>query len=246
MTGSRKAIWMALALLVTAWPAAAQSSVYYQVVYTDGKVRDLTQLPRTNKGIDRVTRIATAASEQGGTVFTVDEQGMDYVSQPAGQTVTTQMKWNGKAWVAPAVAPARGSQEQAQPPRTVVEPPPAPAAPVAPQSIEIFVPPATQPSSGPVEESASQPATQPAAQPLLQRRGPSSEAVASAVLEFPKASAAPAEPGVLNDLSAQQAGLQDILGDVYITSCPGKAGRPSKFQWGFYMPNVRVPAKAPQ
>jgi hypothetical protein len=74
-------------------------TVYYQVVYADGSVRDENVIPAANEGIRRVVRIATVSS--AGKSYQVLSTGPEKVGEIAvPQTTNTDMEWNGKAWVA--------------------------------------------------------------------------------------------------------------------------------------------------
>ena len=103
---------------VLALSAAAQqvsvASVYYQVVYTDGKVRDLSRVPKDNKDIDTVTRIASIQYAEGAgmEIWSVTNEAIGTEERAGGATIRTQLEWDNKAWVAPKI---------------VVEVPPAPA-----------------------------------------------------------------------------------------------------------------------
>ena len=94
---------------VLALSAAAQqvsvASVYYQVVYTNGKIRDLSSVPKDNKGIDRVTRIASIqyAEGSGMDIWTVTDAAIGTEERAGGETVRTQLEWDNKAWVAPKI-----------------------------------------------------------------------------------------------------------------------------------------------
>jgi len=105
---------IAACALAAAAADAGESVVYYQVVYTNGKIRDLAQPPETDRGIRRVVRISRIDGPCPNlAVHSVDAWGIHYVA--TGRTVRKELRWDGKAWVPPA------------PPR-----PPRPRAPHAP------------------------------------------------------------------------------------------------------------------
>ncbi len=75
-----------------------ESLVYYQVVYTNRKIRDLANVPTTSKGIRRVVRISRVESPHSGTaVHSIGANGLGY-SEP-GRLVRKELHWDGRAWV---------------------------------------------------------------------------------------------------------------------------------------------------
>lgn len=87
-----------LALGLLSAPAPAQTKVvYYQVAYANGKIEDLNETPRTDKGILSVLRIArTETPERGYEVISTDEAD----TGAAGKTSRRYLAWDGSAWVA--------------------------------------------------------------------------------------------------------------------------------------------------
>ena len=112
-------------LAVAAGPWAAPSAalaggkggiVYYQVSYKDGGIRDLSDPPKTDKGIDRVVRISRF--ESGTTGYEILSTGPRPLTLVAtGRTIRTQLVWNGKAWVAPDRPAKSRKTKAAAPPR---------------------------------------------------------------------------------------------------------------------------------
>jgi len=102
--------WMMAALigapvLLIVWvavPAADQGrTVYYQVTHADGSVRDVSAVPRTNKGIRRVLRITRLEQGQKGyDILSTGRQTITHVNR--GQTYKTDLIWTGRAWVEPS------------------------------------------------------------------------------------------------------------------------------------------------
>lgn len=82
--------------LLTAGPGRSRT-VYYQVTYSDGTVKDLSQLPATNENIHRVMRIIRLGDNEKsykvlssvGPVLTISNDG---------RTITQDMTWDGKKW----------------------------------------------------------------------------------------------------------------------------------------------------
>jgi len=97
----------ALVLLWPAWAAAKDRgrTVYYQVTYADGTMRELSAVPKTGQGITRVLRVLRVEQgRQGYEILSTGPQALTLVSR--GQTYKSDLQWNGKAWVAPEDAPA--------------------------------------------------------------------------------------------------------------------------------------------
>jgi hypothetical protein len=77
---------------------AGDAVVYYQVTYSSGKVKDVGQLPLTNKDIADVLRIAQFGGDStGAKILSTGDPAVELVNM--GRTVRTSMEWNGKAWV---------------------------------------------------------------------------------------------------------------------------------------------------
>ena len=81
-----------------------ESIVYYQLITTDNKIRDVSAVPRTNDRIRRVLRISRIEGPYPGHVIhTVTKSGFSLVQ--TGRTVRTELHWDGKAWVGQADRP---------------------------------------------------------------------------------------------------------------------------------------------
>jgi len=92
-------------LLLLAASAASETgtTVYYQVDYANGTGRDLSTPPKTNQGILRVLRITRVEQGlRGYEILSTGPQALTLVNR--GQTYRTDLRWDGKAWVAPAEA----------------------------------------------------------------------------------------------------------------------------------------------
>jgi hypothetical protein len=90
---------------------AGDAIVYYQVTYSNGKVKDIGQPPSTNKDITGVLRIAELGGDStGARVLSTGEPAEELVNM--GRTIRTSMEWNGSAWVCCQLAP-RETQAQA-------------------------------------------------------------------------------------------------------------------------------------
>ncbi|MCD4824387.1 MAG: hypothetical protein K8S55_07260 [Phycisphaerae bacterium] len=97
------ATWLANELAPAAEPTTS-TDVFYQVTYTDRTIKNLPEAPRTNVGVMMVTRVAhfTSSAPQYNTVSTGNAPLE--VLNPS-RTVSTKLKWDGKAWVAAVKAP---------------------------------------------------------------------------------------------------------------------------------------------
>jgi len=84
-------------------PRAAESataSVYYQVTYADGSVKDLSQPPETSEGVERVVRVTHESSGQAG--YEITATGPDVLTVINPDTISRQeLTWNGSQWTAP-------------------------------------------------------------------------------------------------------------------------------------------------
>ena len=99
------AVGVAAALFFPVAAAAAERgrTVYYQVTYADGRVRELSRVPTTDRGIQRVLRITRVEQgTKGYEILSTGPQPLTLVSR--GQTYKCDLQWNGEAWVAPAEA----------------------------------------------------------------------------------------------------------------------------------------------
>ena len=104
-------IGAALAVLAATPAPGAESVVYYQVTYANGKLRDLAVPPTTHKGIRRVLRISRIDGPIPGlSVLSTGADGVSFVR--SGRTVRGELRWDGRAWVgqgrpkAPRLRPA--------------------------------------------------------------------------------------------------------------------------------------------
>ncbi len=102
--GCRPGRWLAIlagacVLAAGAGPAGGREDlVYYQVIYTNRKIRDLANVPTTNEGIRRVVRISRVESPHSpAEVHSISAYGLGY-SDP-GRLVQKELHWDGKAWV---------------------------------------------------------------------------------------------------------------------------------------------------
>ncbi len=85
--------------------------IYYQVTFDNGTVRDLTEIPKSRKGIRRVLRIARFDADfKGYQVISTEGPALRLVH--TGRTVKQDLAWNGAAWV----APQEGSSPSPPPP----------------------------------------------------------------------------------------------------------------------------------
>jgi len=100
------------ACLAAAAGAADGGTVYYQVTYADGTVRDQPTVPATDADIRLVVRISRVEPDAVGyDVITTHHVPLRKVN--AGRTTRTQLAWNGRAWVAPAaVVPDAAAERQ--------------------------------------------------------------------------------------------------------------------------------------
>lgn len=74
------------------------TSVYYQVTYSDKSVRDVTVIPKSNRGIISVTRVAVYRASMPG--YTTHSTGPTAVTElNPTRTVRASMRWDGRAWV---------------------------------------------------------------------------------------------------------------------------------------------------
>ena len=90
---------LALLLGLSASAAAERGgTVYYQVTYANGNIRDLSEVPRTNKGIRMVLRISfVQRGPRGHSVIWTGPAAFSTVNDV--ETRRHELKWNGKAWV---------------------------------------------------------------------------------------------------------------------------------------------------
>ncbi len=99
------------ALLLAAAPAApaadADPLVFYLVTYADGSVRRLPAVPRTAEGIINVLRFARADPGGAGREALSADPNSPRPAQGAPIYIG-ELKWNGKAWMAPARGTAAG------------------------------------------------------------------------------------------------------------------------------------------
>ncbi|MHC4718742.1 MAG: hypothetical protein ACYS5V_17400, partial [Planctomycetota bacterium] len=104
----------ALAAGAPAWAGDGESIVYYQLITAENRIRDVSEVPRTNRGIRRVLRISRIEGPYPGHVIhAVNRTGFGLVH--TGRTVRTELRWNGKAWVAGPDAPAAPAQPTTRP-----------------------------------------------------------------------------------------------------------------------------------
>lgn len=88
----------------------ANATVYYQVTYDDGTVRDQAQLPPDDTGIKTVLRIARYESELPSyETVTTGNQPVEVLNP--GRTIKTTLLWTGRDWQ-PAILP-RGAENSA-------------------------------------------------------------------------------------------------------------------------------------
>ncbi|HUT59284.1 MAG TPA: hypothetical protein VNA25_15650 [Phycisphaerae bacterium] len=89
------------ALLAFAGGARADlRSVAYHVTYADGAFKELASPPSTNANIKLVIRVTRVEADRPG--YRVLGTGpVIYADVGGGRTSTTELTWNGKAWVAP-------------------------------------------------------------------------------------------------------------------------------------------------
>ncbi len=107
---------LAVGVVALCGPTAASAGVeqaagviYYQVTLDGGTVRDLSEPPKTRKGIRRVVRIARFDADfKGYQVLTTEGAAMRLVH--TGRTVKHELTWNGKAWIAPQDRPKPSAQ----------------------------------------------------------------------------------------------------------------------------------------
>ena len=76
-------------------------TVYYQVTYSNGTIRDLSEVPRTDQGIRMVLRISFAQPGPRGHSI-VGTGPVAFTSVNDAQTRRDELKWNGQAWVGDA------------------------------------------------------------------------------------------------------------------------------------------------
>jgi hypothetical protein len=100
--------WLVLVVfLVVLWSAAparadddpqgSSSSVIYQVTYQDRSIRNLTEPPKTDKGILMVVRITrTNSALPSSETVSTGNQSVEMLNP--GRTQMTQLEWDGKAW----------------------------------------------------------------------------------------------------------------------------------------------------
>ena len=80
--------------------SASADATYYQVTFGNGTVRDMTEIPKSRKGIRRVVRIARfEADSKEYRVTSTKGPALRLVN--TGRTVKEDLAWNGAAWVAP-------------------------------------------------------------------------------------------------------------------------------------------------
>ncbi len=119
----RRSAALAAGALMLLWPAWAASkergrTVYYQVTYADGTMRELSAVPKTGKDITRVLRVLRVEQGRGGfEILSTGPQVLTLVNR--GQTYKTDLQWNGRAWVAPEdarpAAPGKSAAKRADP-----------------------------------------------------------------------------------------------------------------------------------
>ena len=90
---------LAVALVLLCGSASA-NIIYYQVTFENGTVRDLTEIPKSHKGIRRVIRIARFEPDSKG-YRVISTEGPALRLVHTGRTVRQDLGWNGVAWVAP-------------------------------------------------------------------------------------------------------------------------------------------------
>ena len=113
-----------------ATPPPQPSEVYYQVAFADGRVGDLPAVPTTNEGIRYVVRIARyRGGEKPMTIYSTRGPAVTVVND--GRTVRTQLKWDGKAWVAPGEGKAHRAADATRPAKAGNGEKPAKADPLA-------------------------------------------------------------------------------------------------------------------
>lgn len=93
----------------------ANATVYYQVTYENGEIKDLPTAPQTNQGILMVVKFVRYDKELPSAV-TVSTGNQPVEMLNPARTTSTQLTWNGQAWVN-AVAP-RTPQPNSQAPAT--------------------------------------------------------------------------------------------------------------------------------
>ncbi len=94
---------LACCVLVTCGDLSAEvgRTVYYQITFADGNIRDESNVPATNANIRMVLRIGRIAP----TIVSyevITTHNAPLTRYDTGRTIKTELKWNGKAWVAPA------------------------------------------------------------------------------------------------------------------------------------------------
>lgn len=111
------AIIFTATLVLPVAQAAGQTGdrvVYYQVSYKNGDVRDLDNVPDTNEGIIRVVRMMRVDNNPSGEGYEEISTGeVAHVSVEAAETYRNELKWNGKAWLAPEDIEAAKNAESA-------------------------------------------------------------------------------------------------------------------------------------
>lgn len=80
-------------------PAVPSGTVFYQVTYNDGTIRNLPAVPTENGGIHSVLRVARYEPELPGYVAVSTGNTPVEVLNP-GRTARNSMHWDGQAWVA--------------------------------------------------------------------------------------------------------------------------------------------------
>jgi hypothetical protein len=89
-----------VAVLVAAAAAAdVPNTVYYQVTYADGTVRDLSRVPETQEDIRRVVRIARFEGRDRGYEVLSTDRPLTLINR--GRTERHELVWREGAWVAP-------------------------------------------------------------------------------------------------------------------------------------------------
>jgi hypothetical protein len=82
-------------------PAQSESIVYYQVSYGNGTIRDLSTVPATNKGIEKVLRISRIEGPDSGlSILSTSGRGGTFIK--TGRTISRELRWDGRAWVGEA------------------------------------------------------------------------------------------------------------------------------------------------
>lgn len=104
--GSVLAVMAVGMLYLTSRVSAGQDSnatVYYQVTYKNGEIKDLPSPPKTGEGILMVVKFVRYDKElPSAETVSTGNQPIEMLNPP--RTSSTQFTWNGQAWV-PAIEP---------------------------------------------------------------------------------------------------------------------------------------------